>query len=127
MRGIIIVIIAVLFSGITNLTGQEKEIVLSSNSAASLVKGIHSDNDGLKKSSVKMVARYKLKQVCPILIEQFENETSIGYKMLIAEVIYDVSCPEIVESFRTVLKYETLEELKHFCDLLHENYLFANK
>ncbi|VAX26192.1 hypothetical protein MNBD_IGNAVI01-639 [hydrothermal vent metagenome] len=61
-----------------------------------------------------------------MLIKQFEDETSIEYKMLIAEVIYDVSCPEMVESFRTVLKSESLEELKYFCDLLHQNYLFAN-
>ena len=127
MKRLIIIVIAVLFSGMTNLTGQEKEIVISNNSVASLADGIHSENDGLKKSSMKMVARYKLKQVCPILIKQFENETSIEYKMLIAEVIYDVSCPEMVDGFRAVLKYETLEELKYFCDLLHENYLFANK
>ncbi|NOX65792.1 MAG: hypothetical protein GXO85_08325 [Chlorobi bacterium] len=126
MRRLTIIVFAVLFSGITNLTGQEKEIVLSSNSIASLANGVHSENTGLKKSSIKMIARYKLKQVCPILIKQFESETSIDYKMLIAEVIYDVSCPEMVDSFRTVLKYETLEELKYFCDLLHENYLFAN-
>ena len=127
MRRLVIIVIAVLFSGITNLTGQEKETVLSSNSVASLAMGIHSENTGLKKSSMKMVARYKLKQVCPVLIDQFENETSIDYKMLIAEVIYDVSCPEMVDSFRTVLKYETLDELKYFCDLLHQNYLFANR
>ncbi len=127
MRRLTIIAVAVLFSGITNLTGQEKEIVLSSNSIASLANGVHSENTGLKKSSIKMIARYKLKQVCPILIEQFANESEIGYKMLIAEVVYDVECTEAIESFRTVLKDETIDELKYFCKMLHENYLFANK
>lgn len=127
MKQVIIFLVVVLFSGITNVTGQEKEIVLSEGSVASLANGIHSENDGLKKSSMQMVSRYKLKQVCPILIEQFANESEIGYKMLIAEVVYDVGCIEAIESFRTVLKDETIDELKYFCKMLHENYMFANK
>ena len=125
MKRIIIFLVVALFIGITNVTGQEKEIVLSKNSIESLANGIHSENNGLKKSSMQMVSRYKLKQVCPILIEQFANESEIGYKMLIAEVIYDVGCTEAIESFRTVLKDETIDELKYFCKMLHENYMFA--
>lgn len=125
MKRIIIFLVVALFIGITNVTGQETEIVLSKNSIASLANGIHSENNGLKKSSIQMVSRYKLKQVCPILIEQFANESEIGYKMLIAEVVYDVGCTEAIESFRTVLKDETIDELKYFCQMLHENYMFA--
>ncbi len=126
MKQIIVFLVIVLFSGITSVTGQEKEIVLSKNSIQSLANGIHSTNDGLKKSSIKMVSRYNLKQVCPILIEQFTNESDIGYKMLIAEMIYDVGCPEMVDSFRTVLRTEKIEELQLFCKMLYKNYVFAN-
>ena len=122
-----IFLVVVFFSGITNLTGQENEIVLSENSVATIAMGIHSENTGLKKSSISMVGRYKLKQVCPILIEQFADESEMDYKMLIAEIVYDVGCADAIESFRTVLKDETLDELKYFCKMLHENYLFASR
>ncbi|MEN8194628.1 MAG: hypothetical protein ABFS12_17540, partial [Bacteroidota bacterium] len=89
-------------------------------------KGIQSDNIGLKKSAISLVGMYKLKQVCPILIQQFANETKISYKLMIAEMIYNVGCPESIESFRTVLKDEVIDELQYFCKILHENYLFAN-
>lgn len=125
MKRIIIFIVVVLFSGITSITGQEKEIVLSKNSIESLTNGIHSENTGLKKSSMQMVSRYKLKQVCPILIKQFISESELSYKILIAEIVYDVGCSEAIEKFRTVLKEETINELKYFCRMLHENYLFA--
>lgn len=125
MKRIIIFVVVILFSGITSISGQEKEIVLSKNSIASLTNGIHSENDGLKKSSMQMVSRYKLKQVCPILIAQFANESEMDYKMLIAEIVYDVGCSEAIETFRTVLKDETINELKYFCKMLHENYMFA--
>ena len=92
MKRIIIFLVVALFIGITNVTGQEKEIVLSKNSIESLANGIHSENNGLKKSSMQMVSRYKLKQVCPILIEQFANESEIGYKMLIAEGLRSSEC-----------------------------------
>ena len=127
MKRLIVFIVVVLFSGITSLTGQEKEVVLSEGSVATLALGIHSENTGLKKSCIAMVSRYKLKQVCPILIEQFTNETELDYKMLIAEVVYDVGCTEAIENFRTVLKDEKLDELQYFCKMLHENYLFAIK
>ena len=127
MRRLIVFVVVLLFSGITNLTGQEKEIVLSEGSIATLAMGIHSENTGLKKSSISMVSRYKLKQVCPILIEQFADESELEYKMLIAEVVYDVGCAEAIERFRTVLKDETIDELQYFCKMLHENYMFASK
>ena len=127
MRRLMIFLVVVFFSGITNLTGQENEIVLSENSVATIAMGIHSENTGLKKSSIAMVSRYKLRQVCPILIEQFADESEMDYKMLIAEVVYDVGCADAIESFRTVLKDETLDELKYFCKMLHENFLFASR
>ncbi len=127
MKRIIIFLVVVLFSGITSITGQEKEIVLSENSVATLAIGIQSENTGLKKSSISMVSLYKLKQVCPIIIEQFANESELDYKMLIAEVVYDVGCADAIDKFRTVLKDEKLNELKYFCKMLHENYLFATR
>lgn len=127
MKRIIIFLVVVLLSGITSITGQENEIVLSENSVATLAIGIQSENSGLKKSSISMVSRYKLKQVCPIIIEQFANETELDYKMLIAEVVYDVGCADAIDKFRTVLKDEKLNELKYFCKMLHENYLFATR
>ena len=127
MKTIIVILVSLLLSGITNVSGQEKEVVLSKNSVATLAVGIQSENDGLKKSAMIMIGRYKLKQVCPFLIKQFGNETEISYKLLIAEMIYDVGCAEAIESFRAVLKYEKLDELKYFCSMLHENYMFVNK
>lgn len=126
MKTIIVLFVALLLSGITNLTGQEKEVVLSKNSVATLAMGIHSENTGLKKSAIQMIGRYKLKQVCPILIEQFTNETELNYQLLIAEMIYDVGCVDAIDSFRTVVSNEKIDELQYFCRQLHENYVFAN-
>lgn len=125
MKNIMIILTVVLFIS-TTVTGQENEIVLSENSVKSLANGIHSENIGLKKSAISMVGRYKLRQVCPILIQQFASESELGYKLMIAEMIYDVGCPEAISSFRTVLKDEKIDELQYFCKMLHENYVFAN-
>ena len=125
MKKIILIVTGLFIISIT-VTAQENEIILSENSVKSLANGIHSENIGLKKSAISMVGRYKLRQVCPILIKQFASETELGYKLMIAEMIYDVGCPDAITSFRTVLKDEKLDELQYFCKMLHENYVFAN-
>lgn len=126
MKYLIISVAATLVFTAAIISGQQKEIILSENSVKSFANGIHSENIGLKKSAISMVGKYQLKQVCPILIQQFANEEELGYKLMIAEMIYDVGCPEAIESFRTVLKDETVNELQSFCQMLHKNYVFAN-
>ena len=126
MKQLAILVAAIMFFSVAALTGQEREIILSENSVKSLSNGINSENVGLKKSAISMVGRYKLRQVCPILIQQFANETDLGYKLMIAEMIYDVGCPDAISNFQIALKDEQMEELQYFCKILHENYLFAN-
>jgi len=129
MKLIITFILTIILISFTDITGQEngEEIILPQNIVETITIAIQCENDGVKKSSMSMIGKYKLKQACCVLIEQFGKETNLDYKYLIARVIYMVGCDLSVEKFRTVLKEEQATELKYFCELLHNNYLFAKK
>ena len=129
MKLIITFILTIILISFTDITGQEneEEIILPQNIVETITIAIQCENDGVKKSSMSMIGKYKLKQACCALIEQFGKETNMDYKFLIARVIYMVGCERSVENFRVVLKEEQAIELKYFCELLHSNYLFAKK
>ena len=55
-----------------------------------LVRGIHSENPGLKKSSIYLAGSYQIKEVVEPLVTQLENEKDPETRVLIALVLYRI-------------------------------------
>lgn len=55
-----------------------------------LLDGISSENDGVKRSSIYFVGKYRIAEAEQVLIEQLKREQDPGNRILIALVLYEL-------------------------------------
>lgn len=55
-----------------------------------LLDGISSENDGVKRSSIYFVGKYRIAEAEQVLIEQLKREQNPGNRILIALVLYEL-------------------------------------
>lgn len=67
-----------------------KNLTANKYAFENLVAGIHSDNDGVRRSSIYLAGYYRLAEVADELISQLKNEKNESTRILIALVLYEL-------------------------------------
>lgn len=67
-----------------------KDLTANKYAFENLLAGIHSDNDGVRRSSIYLAGYYRLAEVADELISQLKNEKNESTRILIALVLYEL-------------------------------------
>jgi hypothetical protein len=67
-----------------------KDVTTNKYALQNLVAGIHSDNTGLKRSSIYFAGKYRIAETEDVLIAQLKEEKVPSTRILIALVLYEM-------------------------------------
>lgn len=65
-----------------------------------LVMGIHSENEGIRKSSIYFAGKYKVEETADVLIAQLHKEENASLRVLIALALFEIDSKEGLDAIR---------------------------
>lgn len=77
---------------------------INKNSIATLKEGIHSENRGVRESSIIMAGLYKIEEAVDALTDELNNEKDPDTIVLIALSLYNIGEPRGMEAVKGLLK-----------------------
>jgi len=104
----------------TGLSAQSKR-TYSVNDIQNLVNAVTSENDGLKRSGIYLAGFYKVKELCPVLVESFTAETEKN-KILIALSLYQIQEENSMSKLTELSGKEKNPEVRRICNAIVEQY-----
>ncbi len=108
----IIVVLYVLLSAVILLAQDNKSIEKQNNKIATLVMGIKSNNEGLRKSAIYLAGKNQVKEVIDVLSKEFKTETQVSIKYLIAISLFKINTNESIDSACALCRYENNAKFK---------------
>jgi HEAT repeat protein len=89
-----VLLAAVLTGSVYAQKNSIKDVTTNKHALQNLVAGIHSDNTGVKRSSIYFAGKYRITETEDALIEQLKNEKDASTRILIALVLYEMGSKE---------------------------------
>lgn len=84
------------FASLAN--AQDFKSAFSSSEIGNLVAGIKSENQGLKRCSIYLAAKYQVTETVPVLVEEFKKDLNPKNKVLIALAVYQIGDKSGIEA-----------------------------
>lgn len=97
---------------------------LSENSVKSLIMGITSENQGLRKSAIFYAGQYKLEAAVDCLIEELQKEEDSSTKILIALSLYKIGNPIAIDYIKEVAAKDENENVKNMFSTIYSEFIF---
>ncbi|OGU34018.1 MAG: hypothetical protein A2068_09235 [Ignavibacteria bacterium GWB2_35_6b] len=94
------------------------------NAVKSLIMGIKSDNDGLRKSAIFYAGQYKLEAAVDCLIEELQKEEDSSTKILIALSLYKIGNPIAIDYIKEVAANDENENVKNMFSTIYNEFIF---
>lgn len=89
-----VLLAAVLTGSVYAQKNSIKDVTPNKHALENLVAGIHSDNTGVKRSSIYFAGKYRIAETEEALIAQLKEETDPSTRILIALVLYEMGSEE---------------------------------
>lgn len=96
---------------------------ITKNSIATLKDGIHSDNTGVRKSSIYMAGLYKIDEAVDALVEELKSEKDASTKVLIALSLYNIGDPKGMEAVKLLSENDTDAHVKRMSTALYNAFV----
>ena len=99
---------------------------ISKNAVKSIIMGIKSENEGLRKSSIFYAGQYKLEGAVDCLIEEFQKEKDSSTKILIALSLYKIGNPIAIDYMKDMVSNETNQKVKDLLTAIYNDFVVEN-
>jgi len=115
------VMLAVLLSPfVSNGQSFETQVFdLSDNSIESLIEGINSDNEGLKRACVYLAGKYKISVTVAALRDQLAADNTSANKILIARALYEIGDFGCMYNLKRVAVADTSAKARRICSAIY--------
>ncbi len=87
-----------------------------------LLMGIHSDNDGVRKSAIYFAGKYKVIESTEGLIEQLKKEENPGIKVLIALALFEMESKEGLDAVRKLSMNDENLRVRNMASFIYTEY-----
>ena len=108
---------------ITAQTNSIKEITNNKYALDNLLDGIKSDNDGVKRSSIYFVGKYRITEAEEVLIEQLKEEQNPSNRILIAFVLYELGSEEGLLAVKKLADNDDNQKVRRMSTHIYNEYL----
>jgi len=116
--------LAALFISSVNAQTQSINDVTSNKYALeNLVAGIHSDNLGVKRSSVYFAGKYKIAETEDELISQLKQEEDPSTRILIALVLFEMGSEEGLNEVKDISLNDDSAKVRRITTQIYNDYL----
>jgi HEAT repeat protein len=96
--------------------------LFSANEISSLVNGINSDNEGLKKSSIYFAGKYKVYEAVDALTALLENEKDASVRLLTTKALFEIGDYKGMKAVYELSKVDEDLKVRRICKALYEVY-----
>ena len=108
---------------ITAQTNSIKELTNNKYALDNLLDGIKSDNDGVKRSSIYFVGKYRIAEAEEVLIEQLKEEQNPSNRILIAFVLYELGSEEGLLAVKKLADNDDNQKVRRMSTHIYNEYL----
>ena len=118
---VLLITVLVLFAMSSFLYSQTpiiQEIELPEASIKSIVQGIKSENEGVKKSCIYFAGKYKIQEASKYLVEELTVLDDGELCSLLVWSLYQIGNESCFKELQEIVKNHDSEELKAFCSYL---------
>ena len=103
-----------------------KDITNNKYAIVNLLKGIKSENDGVKRSSIYLVGKYRIAEAEQVLIEQLEMEENPSNRILIALVLYELGSEHGLLEVKKMISNDDNHKVRRMSTHIYNAYLTSN-
>ncbi len=96
---------------------------INKNSIATLKDGIHSENQGVRKSSIYMAGLYKIENAVDALTDELKTEKDPSTKVLIALSLYNIGDPKGLEAVKDLSENDQNVKVKRMSATLYQAFV----
>jgi len=114
---------------VTNTFGQNQKISdLSKHKYAlqNMVMGIHSENEGLRESSIYLAGQYRFIDTEDALIEQLKVEKDSDIKVLIGLALFRMNSEKGMNELQMLTKKDLNPRVRRMSQAIYNEYLVSN-
>ena len=103
-----------------------KDVTTNKYALQNLVAGIHSDNTGLKRSSIYFAGKYRIAETEDVLIAQLKEEKVPSTRILIALVLYEMGSEEGLIEVKKLSMNDKDAKVRRMTTQIYNEYLVNN-
>jgi len=121
-----VVLLFTIFLLSSSATAQKQSISdVSANEHAlkNLIAGIHSENNGVKRSSIYFAGKYRIAEVENVLVKQLQEEENPSTRILIALVLYEMDSIEGLLAVQQLAQNDDNERVRRMATHIYNEYL----
>jgi hypothetical protein len=100
-----------------------KDVTTNKYALQNLVAGIHSDNTGLKRSSIYFAGKYRIAETEDVLIAQLKEEKVPSTRILIALVLYEMGSEEGLIEVKKLSMNDKDAKVRRMATQIYNEYL----
>ena len=113
----------VLTSSMLSQTKSIKEVMDSEYAFKNLVAGIHSENDGVRRSSIYLAGYYKITEAEDALIEQLADEKVASTRILISLVLFELGSEKGMQEVKNVSVNDRDAKVRRMATQIYNEYV----
>lgn len=87
-----------------------------------IIMGIHSENEGVRKSAIYFAGKYKVKETAQDLIDQLSKEGNASIKILIALSLFEIDSKEGLEEVRKLSLNDNNQKVRRMAAFIYNEY-----
>jgi hypothetical protein len=91
-----------------------------------LVAGIHSDNDGVRRSSIYLAGYYRITETEDALIDQLAVEKNASTKILISLVLFELGSEKGMQEVKNISEIDGDAKVRRMATQIYNEYLINN-
>jgi hypothetical protein len=88
-----------------------------------LIMGIHSENEGVRKSTIYFAGKYKVSETAQDLINQLNREDNASIKILIALALFEMDSKEGLEAVKKLSLSDKNDKVRRMASFIYNEYL----
>ncbi len=120
---VLLLTVLVLFAMSSFLNSQtliNQEIELTDAAIKSILQGIKSKNDGVKRSCIYFAGKYKIQEASECLVEELPSLDDSELCSMLVWSLYQIGNESCCKELQIIVKNHDSEELKNFCSNLRK-------
>lgn len=125
-KTVLVLVIGLLLSNSIFAQNSLSEFTKNKYALDNLIMGIHSDNEGVRKSAIYFAGKYKVLESAEVLIEQLKKEENPGIKVLIALALFEMESKEGLDAVRKLSKNDESVRVRNMATFICNEYTSGN-
>lgn len=125
-KSVLVLILGMILS--SNLFAQNSLAEFTKHKYAlnNLEMGIHSENEGIRKSSIYFAGKYKVEETAGVLISQLHKEENASIRVLIALALFEMDSKEGLDAIRKLSVNDDNFKVRRMAAFIYKEFVNNN-